>query len=214
MPRLKLKIGLTGVVVFACIASVWAGKNYFNSPGTPRLNSSYAARAMGDPKARVWVVQYMEFGCLQCIQTANYLEEYVRQKPHALYWQVRFFPYKPVPNTTQDPELYALCAASQNKFWPFFRLLVAETGSWFKATDRRMIFNKLAERAGLNPAALGRSLKDPKIAKQIAGECRDAEALKVRFSSTTFVNGTMIVGFDALKKELQKHEGNRGGGAK
>lgn len=202
---LRRKIFATVSLTIICILSVYIARLHIPPIGEIKINARYMPRSIGDPKAKVWVVQYMEFGCPECVNAAKLLEDYRTRYPNKMYWQVRYYPRNRVRGgSAQDPATYAECAAAQGKFWPFFRLLNSQRDLWFDAQDRAPVLASIAMKAGVDQAALTRCIGDNQVRAQILAQRQEARELGVRFNPTFFVNGQRITGLDSLKAELDK----------
>ncbi len=90
--------------------------------------------------------------------------------------------------------LGALAADAQGRFWDFHDRLFARSGA---ALDRGALL-KVAADLDLDVARFTSDLDDPKLAERVARDAADADALGVRGTPTSFVNGRRVIGAQPL----------------
>jgi protein-disulfide isomerase len=173
--------------------------------GAPRVEPRLAARSKGDPKARVWVVEYIDFQCSTCAEASKTLEKVLERHPKDLYIQVRLHPLVIAHPFALKSAIYAECAAEQGRFWPFHDLLFETQSEWAQAPMPDDLFHDYARRTGVDPGRLAACVDDPATKARVMAEKDAAIELGVRATPTFFVNGKKVVGPDSLEEELKAH---------
>jgi protein-disulfide isomerase len=121
---------------------------------------------LGDPKARVVLVEYADFQCGHCATLSPLLEKMVQHFKGSL---VLYF--KPYPLADKGPRLIAaqaaLAAHRQGKFWPMAKLLFdeldAHTGSGVEALARKLKLDVDRFRAAMKDTSLLKQIERAKI---------------------------------------------------
>ncbi|HTL70662.1 MAG TPA: thioredoxin domain-containing protein [Candidatus Eisenbacteria bacterium] len=205
MTLLTRKLTAACVVAAACVALVTGGRALFGPGGRLAADRGIAARSKGDPKARVWIVEYLDFQCLACSQAGPLLREYMEKHPSEVYLQARFYPLIRTDHRYGvKSAIYADCAAVQGKFWPFHDLLFEKQAEWSASEDPDAVFHGYARGLGIDERRLSACVDDPAIKKQVLGEKAEAMDLGVRSTPTFFINGRMVVGLESLEDELRE----------
>lgn len=156
--------------------------------------------AMGDPNAPVKIDVYSDFQCPACKSFAEQSEpliinEYV--STGKVYFT--YHPFKVIGPESDAAASAAYCAADQNKFWEYHDILYAnwtgeEVGDF---SDRRL--KAYAEKIGLDTASFNQCYNSGKYKSQVRQDQVAGEQLKVSFTPSVFVNGTLVTdgGFSA-----------------
>lgn len=141
---------------------------------TPRL---------GDPRAKVVIVEFADFRCGHCAVVSPALKKVVRSmKGKAVLY------FKPYPLRFRGPNLKAcwaaLAAHRQGKFWPMARLLFANQDAHTQEG-----VEKLARKLKLDMDKFRAHLKDVNLAKVL--EANKIEGLRagLKGTPTIYVNG-------------------------
>jgi protein-disulfide isomerase len=121
---------------------------------------------LGDPKAKVVLVEYADFQCGHCATLSPVLEKLVQRFKGAL---VVYF--KPYPLANKGPRMVAaqaaLAAHRQGKFWPMAKLLFedsdAHTPSGVEGLARKLKLDLDPFRAAMKDAALLKQIERSKI---------------------------------------------------
>ncbi len=142
----------------------------------------------GNPKARVTVIEIFEPNCPHCASLYPVMELVARQHKDA----ARFY-YKPVmfwkePSQVQVQALYA--AAEAGKYFPMLehQFLMQRQGGLQTAEVRQ-----IAEKIGMNAAALEASIKAGKYVDEINRErARLIDTYKVNSVPMVLINGRVV----------------------
>ena len=158
----------------------------------------------GNPNARVKILEYFTFDCVACAKSSKILDEYQIIYPKALYLEATPFPLQNHVHS-MDSAAYAECMAQQGKYWAYHDLLFKTQQEWYnqpKADDK---FRALACSLNIDTGKLDACVKDPGTAGKILRGKEKASKIGISATPTFFVNGKLIVGSQALERELKVH---------
>jgi protein-disulfide isomerase len=152
--------------------------------------------AKGSDDAPVTIVEVSDYGCTHCknfnLETAGLLEDlYVT--PGQVKWVV--MPYA-LGAQTAPAASAALCAAEQDGFFQYHRLLFESQGEPDFMTAAG--FRQVAEDAGLDVEAFNACLQNSNYNNTVQENIRAATAIGVNSTPTFFINGTMMRGNQPL----------------
>lgn len=164
---------------------------------------------LGDPNARVTLVEFGDFQCPFCgrfFQTTEVqiIEKYVKTgKARFVY---RDFPLSAIHNEAQKSAEAAECANEQSKFWPYHNILYQRQSDLGQQN-----YKKWAGELGLNSKQFNECLDSGKYVQEVEKDLRDGQAAGVNGTPSTFVNGRIVQGavpfaqFEAIiEEELKK----------
>lgn len=198
----RKKIPATILILLACYASVEGLRLVTGPKGKVLLDRRISSRARGNPGAPLWIVEYVDFQCGICGRASGVLREYLEKHPSKIYLQVRFRPLVLTHEFALKSAVYAECAASQGKFWPFYEILFARQAAWASSSSPDDLFHSYVKEIGLNVERLDMCVQDEAVKKRIIAEKDEAMDLGVTSTPTFFINGRMVIGLDALKEDL------------
>ncbi|MDA8048710.1 MAG: thioredoxin domain-containing protein [Rhodospirillales bacterium] len=149
---------------------------------------AFGLRTLGNPKAKVHVIEYFSLTCTHCAHFANHTMPEVRKKliaPGSVYWIFRDFPLDRVALTA------AMVARSLPlpRYAPFIFSLFASQDRWAFAPNVNSTaeIGKLAALDGMSQAAFQAAINNKALENFILEEQRHAEQ-KYRVDSTpTFI---------------------------
>lgn len=159
---------------------------------------------LGDPNAKVTIIEYGDFECPFCkrffdetepLLIKNYIET---GKAKMIY---RDFPL-PGHQHAMPSALAANCAKEQGKFWPFHNEIFKNQESL--AT---LDYINLAEKLGLSTSNFKTCLENKKYLDQIQKEYNEAQSIGVNGTPTFFINGKQIVGaqpYNVFKQAIEQ----------
>lgn len=197
--RVKSKLFTTAVVILLCIVTVCWAKTTRRSK--QKLKKSLLSRTIGNPKADIRIVEYIDFQCPSCAKGYSLLKEYLKKYPSRIQVELKYFPLIKKRHALESA-LYAECSAKQDKFWEFTQFLLKKQHEWRHSMDAEMIFREIAHKVGLDEYELADCIMDEQTKKTILAEKDEGKILGIRRTPTYFINGRMIVGLKNLKREL------------
>jgi len=155
----------------------------YNDPESPVL---------GNPKAGVTIVEFYDYQCPYCKETAGVVDEFLRQNPNARV-VMKEFPVLPPPS--DFAARVALVAARYGKFSAFHDAIYAINGR----LDETQIM-AAASQVGLNPATVKQQVNDPTFTAEINQNLAEAQKLSIDGTPTFILNGAIVPGAITLKK--------------
>ena len=150
----------------------------------------------GDPKARVYVVEFGDFGCGYCAQFARESWPVI----DSLYVRTGKVRWKYVPFVTgmfknsREVSEAAECAGEQNAFWKMHDLLYLRRREWMASRAPRDLVGKYVRELGLNEGTFARCSMSTAARRRIVQNDGVAQSLYLRGTPTFFVNGRIIPG--------------------
>ncbi len=150
----------------------------------------------GGATARVFVVEFADFGCSYCAKFASE----TLTKIDSVYIQKGTVRWKMVPFVTgmfrnsREVAEAAECAGEQGAFWKMHDLLYAKRKEWMASKDIRALIARYATQLRLDGAAFGRCALNPQIRARIQRHDAIAQQLAIRGTPTFYVNGRVIPG--------------------
>ncbi len=157
-------------------------------------------RTKGNPRARIQVVEYLDFGCPACAVGVDVLNTYLKQYPQDIFISLKYFPLHEMTSA-----VYAECSARQDKFWNFTDRLFSQQAEWKKSKDRKLFLDQIIKDIGLEQEEFQACLQDESVLAVIK-ECQEqGKAKGIRSTPTFFVNGKMMIGPSALKSALEEN---------
>ncbi|MGH7197194.1 MAG: DsbA family protein [Candidatus Omnitrophota bacterium] len=198
-----------GVLLLLCVGAVAAGRHFLGPKADTSANERDFLRSQGEPKAELWIVEYLDYQCSSCKIGAGVLKDFMARYPGKIYLQVRFYPSVKFHRHALKAALYAECAARQGKFWPFHELVLEKQEAWSRLPDTEIdaVFENSAAQAGVDTRKLAKCLENPSVKQAVMDEKDKAMAMGVKLTPTFYLNGRMVVGPDPLKAELENYFG-------
>lgn len=188
------------VLIIIGVLSVVAGLQIF-SRFSARPVDPAAARAKGDPQAKVRIVEFIDFQCPACANGSKILKEYSAKHPSDLHVQVKYFPLASHPHSMQAA-LYSECAGRQKKFWEFHDLLMVQQPQWSPLLSADGSFQNIAREAGLDLAQVNACIASEDAMKAVTDDQAQGKSMGVKSTPTYFINNTMAVGTQTLTEQL------------
>jgi protein-disulfide isomerase len=184
--------------------------------GNPVLVTPRAFKAkvdgvhLGDPNAPVKVVAYEDFRCSSCLSYTENIEPAVIQnyidtgKVYYTYGFLLVIDSNDGADASRRAANAALCAAAQNKFWPYHDTLYAnqitESADWF--SDARLA--KMAQNVGLDMSAFNQCYQSKQYDADVIKSENEAIALKASGTPSIVVDGVLIPNYNTVTTEIDK----------
>lgn len=154
----------------------------------------------GPTNAPITLVEFTDFRCGFCRIHSQVLTELTTAYPGKIYRVFKHYPHD-MSAVAAQPHLASLAALDQGKFWELHHSMMArplEPGT--DLLDR-------VKAMGFNSEAFEKSLVDPEKRQRIQRDMAEGEALGIRATPTTFLNGRRLVGrqpIESLKKYVDE----------
>ncbi|MCB2190260.1 MAG: thioredoxin domain-containing protein [Deltaproteobacteria bacterium] len=146
---------------------------------------------LGDPEAKVMVVEYTDFLCPSCRQAAHNMERLLAKDPNRFKLLVKHLPGS---DSARQLALYyeAIGRQSPAKAWEFYQKVFL---------DQDMIADKglsavqpLLKKLGVDQARLTRDLADKALAKRLDDDLAEAKSFKVQGTPAFITAGVVMRG--------------------
>ncbi len=200
---------LPGVKLAQQASATQTAANVAPIVATPRtFNTKVDGVHLGNPNAPVKLVAYEDFRCSSCLAYTENIEPDVIKnyvETGKVYYTYAFFlviDSNDGSDASRRAANAALCAAEQNKFWPYHDTLYAnqitESADWF--TDQRLV--KMAENVGLDMTKFNQCYQAKKYDSEVVKSENDAIALKATGTPSLVVDGKLLANFSTVTQEL------------
>ncbi len=188
---------VAGVILAVALVGIqlWANRSVAYYEGIPQSGTT-----LGNPDAPVEVVEYFDFQCPVCQTASNSIVKPIVEKYVAtgdVKFTYKFFPILDDPNRgvfeSTRSAIAAYCAAEQNLFWPYQRILFARrgTGNRGEYSDRNLI--AFARRAGLDMDKFNECFNSDYAQAYIENEHFKAVQLGLPGTPVFFVNNQPVL---------------------
>lgn len=198
-------IVLAGILIAGAVfyTNLKSGPGQFGAASVPALGPAVGSPAvvgnladddpvLGNPDARVTIVEFGDFQCPFCAQffkttEQEIIEKYVKTgKAKFVY---RDFPITAIHSEAQKSAEAAECADEQGKFWPYHNILYQRQGELSLQN-----YKKWALELGLSVKEFNECLDSGEYALEVGKDLQDGQTAGVNGTPTTFVNGRIVQG--------------------
>ncbi len=168
-----------------------------------------ARYTLGNPDAKIKLVEYSDFQCPACAQFAKIFPEvfnYINGKygSSTLSLTYKYFPLVSIHKNALLSAYSAEAAKEQGKFWEMHDLLFGNQGDWGEALDAKAKMEEYAKNIGLDMAKFIAD-RDSKITKDIVSEALiEATKLELDHTPTVYMNGEEIKNLSLSAKDIEK----------
>ena len=188
---------LLGALAVAGVAILFLASRDRPVPGAIEASAPVVASdgftgfTIGSDSAPVEVVEYSDFECPFCARFATLQMPAVRRQlieTGVVRWRFRDYPL-PNHQYSRYAAHAAQCAGEQGRFWEMHDAIFADH-SWAQTgKNPARLFNAMAERAGVDPAAYKACMESNRFAARIEASREEGEARGVGGTPSFFVNG-------------------------
>ena len=158
------------------------------------------SRVLGHADARVEIVEFIDPACGTCRHFYPLVKEMLAAHPDRIRLVLRYAPFH--QNADYVVALVE-AAGKQGKYWETLEALLAAQDGWVMnhAVQPEQVWRHV-EGLGLDLAQLRSDMDAPEIARLIAQDLEDVNALKITQTPEFFVNGKPLpsFGYEPLKK--------------
>lgn len=158
------------------------------------LVSSNAGMRLGNDTAPVVVVEFADFQCPGCKESARYIFPIVKEFVDA--GQVRYY-FKdfPLPQHAHArlTSAAAHCAGEQDQWVPMHDLLYERQARWANAADPKAQVMAYAAELGVDTARFEACLESERVKQQVDQSFQEAMQLKVQNTPTLLVQGKEVL---------------------
>ena len=204
--NIRNKVLVTIVILAISVGVVFISRHLFFNPNIAHVKKNILNRSRGNPSAKLWVVEYLDFQCRDCASASAWMDEFYKKNSKRMYQQIRFNPLIKNHAYALKSAIYAECVSSQGKFWKYQELLFKNQSEWAESAEPDAILERLAKEAGASVEKLKKCVDNPEIKESVQQEKKDAKALGMKGTPTFFINGEMIFGYEPAKAVLEKYD--------
>jgi protein-disulfide isomerase len=202
------------VLIFALAAATFlyeTGEPAVSPSDTTPLPAALASEhspSLGNPDARVHIVEFLDPACGTCAQFYPMVKQWMKEAPEDLRLSVRHVAF----HTGADYAVRILEASrAQGKYWETLETLLATQQRWVRnhVVVQDQVLPAIAG-VGLDIDQLRFDMTSDEITRRIKRDAEDAIDLKVEATPEYFVNGRPLPSFgpqqllDLIREELGK----------
>jgi protein-disulfide isomerase len=140
--------------------------------------------SLGDPKAKVVMVEFSDYQCPHCAHAAKPLKDAVGDLPGQLRLCSKYFPIAQAHPRANVAAAVAEFARGQKKFWQMGDLLFEHQEELDDAS-----LKQYAKQLGLDPDRMLREVYSGKFDAEVQKQFKEGEAAGVRATPTVYFNG-------------------------
>lgn len=163
---------------------------------------------LGDPRAPVHIVEYVDYGCPYTKQVQPVLDDFLTRHTNEIYFVLRDFPLTDLHPSALDAATAARCVYAQkqgDRFWRYMHFLYAAQDS--QTMDNLRTY---AQRFGAEMNAFDECVQQKEPALLIQHSLDQGVAAGVEGTPTFFFNGVKVQGaMDAQSLEIIFAEAKR-----
>ncbi len=191
---------VSAVIVVICVAGIliFDALQRYNQGA----NKNSDARTQGSPNARVHIIEFLDFQCPECAKLFAFIHQLIEAHAADIYFEVKYFPLS--HSHSLESAVYAECSAEQNKFWEFTGLLMGRQAQWRTLADPIPTYRQMAQEAGLDLSLLETCVQGDEARAFVDADKAYGESKFIQATPTCFINEKMFVGYESVKKELER----------
>lgn len=192
--RRGLLVGAVALLVGAAAAGVFLFDGGEVGPGeAPNPLASTDAPMLGEPGAKVHIVEFLDPACETCAMFYPYVKQLIARNPGRIRLSLRHVPF-------HEGSEYAVrlleASRAQDKYWQTLETLLASQAMWApNHVVRAELVNQAVSGVGLDMDRLAADMNSPEVIRRAEQDLGDAMALKIRATPEYFVNGRPLPSF-------------------
>lgn len=159
---------------------------------TSRIESKGSDPMIGDPEAKIRIVEFLDYECPFCQRAAPEVRAFMARHPSDVLLTVRDFPLESIHDHAFEAAIAARCIFKQQKpelFWRYHDLLYANQAA-LTSSDLR----SYAVRVNADMNVFDHCVTHKLPAGEIRTSIEDGTAAGVRGTPTFFINGVRVQG--------------------
>lgn len=166
-------------------------------------NGEIGEHTIGNPEAKVTIIEYGDFQCPGCASAAPVLESVAEKYSEDVVLAFRNFPLSSIHPNARAAAAAAEAAGLQGKYWEMHFKLFASQNEWgnLSGAQRTDMFEVYARELGLDADKLRDDLGLDSIAAKINFDTALGKEQGVTGTPTIFVNGEKVSDWYALDGE-------------
>lgn len=208
MATLGFILLVIGIGLFAVQRGMQSESPASGSDARQAALASAQAPMLGDPAAKVHIVEFLDPACGTCAQFFPMVKQWLADAPEQLRLSVRHIAF----HTGADYAVRVLEASrNQDKYWETLEALLMSQRQWVSnhVVQPDRVLPAIAG-VGLDEDRLLADMNSAEVSARIEQDKNDAVALKVSATPEYFVNGRPLPSFgqqqllDLVREELEK----------
>ncbi len=195
----KFLLGVVGVTLAIIVGAI-----FFLSQPAPTIPREQlvtkTAHTKGNPKAKVYLVEFSDFQCPACKGAKSAVDAVVEKHKNDMLFVYRHFPLDIHPFSHQSAEM-AEIAGAQGKFWEMYDLLFANQEEF---SDEKIL--SLASELKLDMDAVNKAVRERTYKDLVDGDLAYGTTIAVNATPTFYLNGQKLnlLTFGDLETEVAK----------
>ncbi len=178
------------------------------NPVVEEALASLQSPMLGDPNAKVHIVEFLDPACETCAQFYPLVKSLVAAHPGQVRVSLRHVAF----HEGSDYAVRVLEASrKQDKYWPTLEAVLASQAQWAPnhTAQPELVLQAIAG-VGLNIEQLKADMNAPEVVERAQHDTSDAITMKVTATPEYFVNGRPLPSFgdqqllELVREELQK----------
>lgn len=157
----------------------------------------------GNPEASVDIIEYSDFECPFCLRHEDTVDKILAEYGDKVRFAYRHFPLRSLHPEAQKAAEASECAEEQGKFWEMHDKIFEANAADNMSVDT---WKQYAADLGLDTGQFNDCLDNGKYASVVQDELDEGQAVGVRGTPATFINGQMISGavpYEQMKSVIE-----------
>lgn len=166
-------------------------------------NGQTGDHILGNPDAKVVIVEYGDYQCPGCASAASILDEVAQKYSDDVAFVYRHFPLSTIHPNARAAAAAAEAAGLQDRYWQMHNRLFTSQNEWggLSGAQRTDMFETYAREIGIDADKLREDLGLDSISAKINFDTALGRNLGVTGTPTIFVNGEKVSDWHALDGE-------------
>jgi protein-disulfide isomerase len=168
-------------------------------------------RQLGDPHARLVIVEYSDFQCPACARVQPTVHSFLELYKGRVRFAFKYYPLTQIHKNAINSAHAAQCATEQNQFWPYQDRLFDTQKQWETLANPTTNYLAIAQEVHLDLDRFTRCYEDPSSLGPIAQDQAEGKQRGI-YSTPTFIIGDQRLvgnvfisdGARAIEKALRK----------
>ncbi len=169
---------------------------------------TYSYRRVGNPQAKILIIEYSDFACPACAKMNEYLKNLIKYFSNDFEINFKHYPLISIHPYSFDAAVWVECAGIEsNKFFEVGDLLFKNQKEWSNSKDYLKYFEKYTVEVKGDLEKIKRCYNSIEASERVKKDIEKAEKLRIDSTPTFFVNGKKAVGgweFIEAIKEAKK----------
>lgn len=162
---------------------------------------------IGNPKAKVTLVEYSDYECPDCRNLHPVINQTLKDYEGKILFVYRFFPLTGVHKNALLSSQAAYAAKNQGRFEEMHNMLFEKQSDWAGKNNAEEIFTSYAKELGLDIKKFEQDLRSEETFKYVKTKENEAIQAKINHTPTLFVNGKELItlrGYQDLKTAIEQ----------